>query len=102
MGKYPGDAFWALTVFVGCGVIFPGITTARLAAYALAACYVVEFSQLYHAPWIDGIRSATLGHLGNGFMWGDLVAYAIGICVGVLVESAMRSAIAARTESAST
>ena len=104
VGKYPGDAFWALMIFFAWGVNFPSISTARLAGYALATCYFVECSQLYHAPWLDNIRSTTLGHLvlGSGFMWGDLVAYAIGVCVGVLVERATRSAIAARTGSAST
>ena len=30
MGKYPGDAFWALMIFLVGGVVFPGISTARL------------------------------------------------------------------------
>ena len=102
MGKYPGDAFWALMVFLGWCVVFPGISTARLAAYALATCGLVELSQLYHAPWIDSIRSTTLGHLvlGSGFMWGDFVAYGIGVGVGVLGDCVMRSAIAADSTSA--
>jgi hypothetical protein len=101
MGKYPGDALWALMVFLGWGVIFPGISTRRLAVYALATSYVDEFSQLYHAPWIDSIRSTFLGHiiLGSRFMWFDFAAYAIGIFIGVLGESALRSRIAGRTTS---
>lgn len=93
MGKYPGDALWALMVFLGWGIIFPGISTRKLAVYALATSYVDEFSQLYHAPWIDSIRSTFLGHiiLGSEFMWFDFAAYAIGIFVGVLGESALRS-----------
>ena len=61
--------------------------------YALATSYVDEFSQLYHAPWIDSIRSTFLGHiiLGEGFIWVDLVAYAIGIWIGMLAESVLRS-----------
>lgn len=96
MGKYPGDACWALMIFLGWGVVFPGISTAMLAAYAMATCGLVELSQLYRAPWIDGIRSTTLGHLvlGSGFAWGDLVAYGIGVGVGGLGESVMRSTIA--------
>lgn len=102
MGKYPGDAFWALMVFLGWGVVFPGVSTARLAAVALATCGLVELSQLYRAPWIDSIRGTTLGHLvlGSGFTWGDFVAYGIGVGVGALGESVMRSAIAAHSSSA--
>jgi hypothetical protein len=93
MGKYPGDALWALMVFLGWGMIFPAISTRRLAVYALATSVVDEFSQLYHAPWIDSIRSTFPGHiiLGSGFMWFDFAAYAIGIFVGVLGERALRS-----------
>jgi hypothetical protein len=88
MGKYPGDAFWALMVFLGWGIIFPGISTGRIALYALATSFVDEFSQLYHAAWIDRIRATFLGHiiLGEWFNWPDLVAYAIGILIGVVGE----------------
>ena len=93
MGKYPGDALWALMVFLGWGIIFPGISTRRIAVYALATSSADEFSQLYHAPWIDSIRSTFLGHiiLGEGFVWFDLVAYTIGIFIGMLGESALHS-----------
>ncbi len=99
MGTYPGDALWALMVFPGWGIIFPGISTIRLAVYALAKSSVDECSQLYHAPWIDSIRSTFPEHiiLGEGFVWLDLVAYTIGIFVGVLGESALRSRVAGRT-----
>ncbi|MCX7174118.1 MAG: DUF2809 domain-containing protein [Proteobacteria bacterium] len=82
--KYPGDALWALMVFVALCAFLPNAKTWRLAAFALLASYAVEFSQLYQAPWIDSIRSTTLGHLvlGSGFSWVDLLAYAIGIAVG--------------------
>ena len=103
MGKYPGDGFWALMIFLVWGAVFPGISTARLAVYALITCGLDECSQLYHAPWIDLIRSTTLGHLvlGSGFIWGDFVAYAIGVGAGALGEIAMRSVMAARTKSTS-
>lgn len=103
MGKYPGDGFWALMVFLAWGIVFPRISTARLAVYALFTCCLDECSQLYHAPWIDIVRSTTLGHLilGSGFIWGDFVAYAIGVGAGALGEIAMRSVMAARTKSTS-
>ncbi|MCA9130161.1 MAG: DUF2809 domain-containing protein, partial [Planctomycetales bacterium] len=50
--------------------------------------FLVEFSQLYHASWIDSIRRTTLGGLvlGFGFLWSDLVCYGIGITLGVVAE----------------
>ncbi len=103
MGKYPGDAFWALMIFLVGGFVFPGISTVRLAMCALVICCMDECSQLYHAPWIDIIRSAKLGHLvlGSGFLWGDFVAYTIGVGVGALGEIVTRSIITARTKSTS-
>jgi Protein of unknown function (DUF2809) len=63
LGKYPGDALWALMVFLLWAIILPGSSTQRLAAYALLTSYVDEFSQIYQAPWINGIRATTIGHL---------------------------------------
>ena len=47
----------------------------------------VEISQLYHAPWIDSIRQTTLAALilGFGFLWSDLVCYAAGVSLGILI-----------------
>ena len=55
---------------------------------ALAFSVAVELSQLYHAPWIDSIRQTTLGGLilGFDFVWSDLVCYALGVGLGVLVD----------------
>ena len=43
---------------------------------------------MYHAPWIDSIRSTTLGGLvlGFDFVWSDLACYAVGVMMGMLVE----------------
>lgn len=82
--KYSGDALWALTVFLGLGLIFNRTSIGRvaLAAYLFAAA--IEFSQLYHAPWIDSIRATTFGVLvlGSRFNWPDFIAYAAGIGAG--------------------
>ena len=94
LGKYPGDALWALMVFCIAGVVRPAASTARLAGAALVISFLVEFSQLYHTPWIDGIRSTTPGHLvlGSAFGWVDLVAYAVGVAIGAAVDGLWRKA----------
>ena len=85
LGKYPGDALWAWMVFLGWAWVKPSAATSWLAVLALVTSYAVEFSQLYQAPWINAIRGTTPGHLvfGSAFSWLDLVAYTVGVAVGV-------------------
>ena len=83
-----GDALWALMVFVGFGFLFPRSSTLLVALLALTFAWGVEFSQLYHAPWIDAIRATLPGRLvlGSTFNWPDLPAYAVGIALGAWAE----------------
>lgn len=85
---YVGDALWALMVFFGIGLLFVRWSTTTVALAALLFSFGIEFSQLYHAPWIDGLRHTRLGGLvlGFGFLWSDLLSYSVGIAVGVGVE----------------
>jgi hypothetical protein len=86
--KRTGDALWASAAFAGIGLFRPAWPTGRVAVAALAVSFAVEFSQRYHAPWIEHIRSYTLGHLliGSGFYWLDLVAYVVGIAAVVPID----------------
>jgi len=88
LGKYPGDALWALMAFCGWIVLLPSASRVRIASVALATSFAVEFSQLYQAPWINAIRAHPLGHLvlGSGFSARDLIAYAIGVAFGVCID----------------
>jgi hypothetical protein len=88
LAKYGGDALWALMVFLGLGFVFNRASTLRLAFGALGFSWAVEFSQLYHAPWIDMIRSTLPGRLilGSTFNWPDLPAYALGVTMGAVAE----------------
>lgn len=89
LGKYPGDALWALMVLLLCGMARPRWPVGRVAAVALATCFAVEFSQLCQADWLDAIRRTTLGHLvlGSTFHPPDLLAYAVGVSVGAALEA---------------
>ncbi len=88
LGKYPGDALWALRVFLLIGLAAPRWASVRVACMALGLAFAVEFLQLYQAPWITSIRGATLGHLvlGSHFHAMDLLAYSVGVCVGLFAE----------------
>lgn len=88
IAAYAGDTLWALALFLVLGLIRPRASTGRVAAMALVGSLLVELSQLYHAPWIDAVRQTRLGGwiLGFGFLWSDLVCYAIGVGLGAAVE----------------
>jgi Protein of unknown function (DUF2809) len=86
--EYVGDVLYALMIFFGFGFLFPKIPTIKIAAFALGFCFVIEISQLYHAPWIDAVRNMRLGGLilGFGFLWSDLVCYFVGVSFGFVTE----------------
>lgn len=88
LGKYPGDALWALMVMLLYGLARPRWPTTLTASAALATSFAVELSQLYQADWINAIRHTTLGHLvlGSGFHAMDLLAYAVGVVLGAAAE----------------
>ncbi|WP_457426785.1 ribosomal maturation YjgA family protein [Roseateles sp. P5_E7] len=88
LGKYPGDALWALMVMLLYGLARPGWSVGRVAAATLATSFAVEFSQLYQADWINAIRHTTPGHLvlGSTFHAPDLLAYTVGVLVGAALE----------------
>lgn len=92
LGKFPGDALWALMVYLGLAWLAPRARPLRLAAVALATCWLVEASQLYRAPWLDALRATTLGHLalGSTFVWLDLIAYAVGVAIGAWLDRRVR------------
>lgn len=85
---YAGDTLWALALFLFLGLLLPRKHTITLALLALAIAFAIEFSQLYHAPWIDSLRDTRPGGLilGFGFLWSDLLCYTAGILLGVAGE----------------
>ena len=85
---YVGDALWALMVFFGIALLRPQWPTKRIALATLLFSFGIEFSQLYHAPWIDSVRATRLGGLvlGFSFVRSDLLCYGVGILIGWLVD----------------
>ena len=88
VGEYSGDTLWALMLFLIVSFVLAGRPILQRCGISLALAFAVEVSQLYHAPWIDSIRSTTMGGLvlGFGFLWTDLVCYLVGITAGALTE----------------
>jgi hypothetical protein len=86
---YAGDTMWALAVFLVLGLCFATRSRWWVAALAGLIAAFVEFSQLYHAPWIDAVRGTVVGHLalGSDFDPKDLACYAAGVGIGLLIET---------------
>jgi hypothetical protein len=92
LAEYAGDTLWALMLFLLVSTPLADRSILARAAISLALAFLVELSQLYHAPWIDSIRQTTLGGLvlGFGFLWTDLICYSVGILIGSLIELVIR------------
>jgi hypothetical protein len=89
LGKYPGDALWALMVFFVMGAVFRKASSVQLGLGALVFSFGIEALKLCQAPWLVSIRHTTLGHLlfGHAFSWQNLAAYTVGVLVGMIVET---------------
>lgn len=88
LGKYPGDALWSLMVFFGLGAIFRTASSLFLSIGALGFSFGIEVLKLCNAPWLASIRHTRPGHLvfGSVFSAQNLVAYFIGVIVGLMIE----------------
>ena len=88
VNMYLGDALWALMIYLYVAIIFKTLSIKWVVISSLLFCYLIELSQLYHAPWIDQIRNTRLGGLvlGFGFLWSDILAYTMGVGIGILLE----------------
>lgn len=86
---YVGDALWALAAYLTVAILLPHLSVRWVAVTAGLFSLTIELSQLYHAPWIEGLREIRLAALllGHGFLWSDLVCYGVGVGVGALTES---------------
>ena len=93
IAQYAGDTLWATAAYFGFALVFVRWSVARLAIAAATFALTIEVSQLYHAPWIDSIRATTLGGLilGFGFLWSDLVCYAVGVVIAAVLDAAGRA-----------
>ena len=93
--KYPGDALWTVMMFTLCALLAPKWSTRSLGITALLISYLVEFLQLYRAPWLVELRASTAGHLvlGTTFSWYDLIAYTVGGAIAVSLEGILKGRI---------
>jgi hypothetical protein len=84
-----GDILWATMVYFIMRFLFTAKSLRLAGTAALLFSFAIEFSQLYKASWINNLRHTIFGRLilGEGFLWGDLLCYAVGIGVGLLIDN---------------
>lgn len=87
-----GDALYAVMMFFIVRFIFPLKTSHFIFIVSLCFCFLIEFSQMYQADWINKLRATWPGHmiLGQGFLWSDLVAYTLGVAMRLIVDKAIK------------
>jgi hypothetical protein len=81
LGKYPGDALWAMQLAVAMRIAFPHWSLKPWLSLALILCVGNEVLQ--GIPWepLDQFSRHTVGHyfLGTEFGWGDIISNVVGI-----------------------
>ncbi len=88
VAEHFGDALWAAMVYFGFCFLLINTRASRIALLSLLFCFVIEFSQLYQAPWINALRQTTLGALvlGKGFLPIDLLRYTAGVLLACVLD----------------
>lgn len=87
IAKYGGDVIWAGAFLFLVRMIFINQPLWKLATCCYALGVADELSQLIHTPFLNSIRSTTLGRLmfGQGFLWSDILCYAAGTLFAFLL-----------------
>lgn len=86
---FMGDFLWAALIFFLFSFVFLNAPRRYQFFIPLLFCYFIEFSQLYHAPWINELREnrfiqLILGHGVFGVL--DLFAYTSAILVSYVIS----------------
>ena len=85
--QYFGDFLWAMLIYFLYASLFR-MKPMHALLVALFTTYMIEISQLFRPAWLEYLRSFKICALvlGYGFLWSDLVAYALGICLGAILD----------------
>ncbi|WP_017814988.1 ribosomal maturation YjgA family protein [Paenibacillus shenyangensis] len=88
LAVHAGDALWAAMIYWGLRLLSWPRSCVSAAIGSLLFSYLIEFSQLYQAEWINSIRHTTLGALilGKGFLVADLLRYTAGILIAIALD----------------
>ncbi|MFY9956526.1 DUF2809 domain-containing protein [Bradyrhizobium sp.] len=102
--KYGGSLLWAAMVFFLVAIAASRSTRRSVVMVAAVIAVGVELFRLVHTPWLDSFRLTMAGALllGRIFSPWDILAYAIGIALGALLDNLVLAMVrSARPHSAS-
>ncbi|MBM7606761.1 hypothetical protein JOC75_004844 [Metabacillus crassostreae] len=85
-----GDILWAMMVYYGFRFLLVHKSLLTAFFFSLTFCFIIEFSQLYQAEWINHLRSYPFGALvlGKGYLTVDLIRYTVGILIAATLDKA--------------
>ena len=98
-----GDLLYAVALYALLVIVVPRAQPLTIGAVTLAACCIVELLQA--TPWGDAIVEAIPASrwvLGTTFAARDLVLYAAGSVLAVVVDRALRTRAVRATEGSTT
>jgi hypothetical protein len=86
--KYVGSVLWGTMVFFLVAIAAPHLSRIMIASIAALIAVCVELFRLVHAPWLDAFRLTLAGALllGRIFSPWDMLAYGVGIVLGLLLD----------------
>ena len=86
--KYGGSLLWGTMAFFLVGILAPSSSRRASASVAVLIAVAVELFRLWHTPALDAFRLTPAGALllGRVFSPWNIVAYAAGIALGVLLD----------------
>jgi len=87
--KYGGSILWGAMVFFLVAIVASRSTRRSVVMIAAVIAVGVELFRLVHTPWLDNFRLTMAGALllGRIFSPWDILAYAIGIALGALLDN---------------
>jgi hypothetical protein len=96
--EYGGDVFAATCIFFGCRLLCPHWSLLKVALLSYFVSVLIELQQLYRAPWAVRFRNITAVGilLGHGFLWSDIVCYAVGTILGYVTGAALEGLLQRR------
>jgi hypothetical protein len=99
--KYGGSVLWATMLFFLVGITASNLPRRHIASISAVIAIGVELFRLVHFPWLDSFRLTLAGALllGRIFSPWDMLAYGVGILLGMLLDS-FRISILIRRRSA--
>jgi hypothetical protein len=86
--KYGGSVLWGAMMFFLVALAAKRLSVPTVASISVTIAIGVELFRLVNTPWLDAFRLTLAGALllGRIFSPWDMLAYGVGIALGVLLD----------------